>query len=68
MDPADPTNSSYLATDCINGTLVPRSTLTNTALNFTQLQSLFKSQQSYQARLDPTGQVHMEPCCSIHIS
>ena len=51
LDPDDETNTTYIASDCINGTLMERSKMPR-KVNYTRMLTIFASEDGYKNRLD----------------
>ena len=51
LDPEDYTNTTYIASDCINGTLMERSKMPR-KVNYTRMLTIFASKDGYKNRLD----------------
>jgi len=51
LDPDDYTNTTYIASDCINGTLMERSKIPR-IVNYTRMLTIFASEDGYKNRID----------------
>ena len=51
LDPEDYTNTTYIASDCINGTLMERSKMPR-KVNYTRMLTIFASEDGYKNKID----------------
>lgn len=65
VEAEDEGNLSYIAKDCINGTLMPREMMPK-KVNYTKLLELFTSEEGYQYRLDSDNYTNIP--FDIHIT